>query len=205
MFGRQRANRTGARAGREAFESEALSYLDGLYATALRLTRDSSQAEDLVQDAYVKAFRFADRFEPGTNLKAWLFTILHNTFRNRRRDSSRDPVRADSDALDSDMALSDTSVSPEQQLLDRTLDADLQAAFDGLPEVFREAVWLRDVEEFTYGEIARVLQVPIGTVMSRIARGRRGLYERLSAAGGRYDRLSTPARNPDLARAAKTS
>src|SRR3972149_11194256 len=102
VFGRQRANRTGARAGREAFEPAPLSSLDGLYATARRLTRDSSQAEDLVQDAYVKAFRFADRFEPGTNLKAWLFTILHNTFRNRRRDPSRDPVRAARDAPASD-------------------------------------------------------------------------------------------------------
>lgn len=205
MFGRQRANRTVARAGREAFESEALGYLDGLYATARRLTRDSSQAEDLVQDTYVKAFRFADRFEPGTNLKAWLFTILHNTFRNRRRDRSRDPVRADSEALDMVSALSGTGTTPEQLLLDQTLDADLQAAFDGLPEAFREAVWLRDVEEFTYGEIAQMLQVPIGTVMSRIARGRRLLYERLSTAGGKYERLRTAEGNLEPARAAKTS
>jgi RNA polymerase sigma-70 factor (ECF subfamily) len=175
--------------GRERFESEALSYLDGLYATARRLTRDPAEAEDLVQETYVKAFRFAHRFEPGTNLKAWLFTILHNTFRNQRRDLARNPVTADSALVDRVSGLSPTlgssghSATPEQLLMDRTLDADLQAAFDGLPDAFREAVWLRDVEEFSYGEIAQMVQVPIGTVMSRIARGRRQLHERLSRAG----------------------
>ncbi len=175
--------------GREqAFEAEALSYLDGLYATALRLARNASDAEDLVQDTYVKAFRFAGRFAPGTNLKAWLYTILHNTYRNQRRDSARDPVAPDSDLVDQAAQLPASADTPEQILLRGTLDAELQLAFDSLPEVFREAVWLRDVEEFSYGDIAQMLQVPIGTVMSRIARGRRLLYDRLTAAAGKFSR-----------------
>jgi RNA polymerase sigma-70 factor (ECF subfamily) len=121
-----------------AFETAALEFVDSLYRTALRLTRDTSDAEDLVQDTYLKAFRAADTFRPGTNLRAWLFTILHNTARNRVRDRARDTVSIDS-----------------------------------------EAVWLRDVEEFTYAEIADVLGVPIGTVMSRISRGRRMLFDKL--------------------------
>ena len=175
--------------GREqAFEAEALSYLDGLYATALRLTRNPDEAEDLVQDTYVKAFRFAGRFEPGTNLKAWLYTILHNTYRNQRRDSARDPVAPDSDLVDQAVERAASADTPEQMLLRGTLDAELQTAFDSLPEVFREAVWLRDVEEFSYGDIAQMLRVPIGTVMSRIARGRRLLFDRLTAASSKFSR-----------------
>ena len=191
--------------GRErAFEVEALTYLDGLYASALRLTRNPDDAEDLVQDTYVKALRFAQRFEPGTNLKAWLYTILHNTYRNRRRDSARDPVAPDSDLVDQAAELPTGADTPEQILLRGTLDAELQAAFDSLPEAYREAVWLRDVEEFSYGEIAQMVQVPIGTVMSRIARGRRLLYERLSASSSKFSRRSEARENvesPDKVRA----
>ena len=191
--------------GRErAFEIEALTYLDGLYASALRLTRNPDDAEDLVQDTYVKALRFAQRFEPGTNLKAWLYTILHNTYRNRRRDSARDPVAPDSDLVDQAAELPAGADTPEQILLRGTLDAELQAAFDSLPEAYREAVWLRDVEEFSYGEIAQMVQVPIGTVMSRIARGRRLLYERLSASSSKFSRRSEVRENvesPDKVRA----
>jgi RNA polymerase sigma-70 factor (ECF subfamily) len=162
--------------------SDALGYLEPLYAVALRLTRNRADAEDLVQDTYVKALRFAHQFRPGTNLKAWLFTILHNTWRNRVRDSARGVVDVDSDRLD-EAAGQDAGASPETPeriLLRASLDADLQAALDGLPEVFRTAVWLRDVEELSYAEIADVVGVPIGTVMSRISRGRRLLYERLT-------------------------
>jgi RNA polymerase sigma-70 factor, ECF subfamily len=166
----------------DAFASEALGLLEPLFATALRLTRNRSDAEDLVQDTYVKAFRFADRFKPGTNLKAWLYTILHNTWRNRRRDASRDTVEVDSERVEQAAADGPAAHdSPEHILLRATLDADLQAALDELPDAFREAVWLRDVEEFSYAEIAEMLGVPIGTVMSRISRGRRLLFERLSA------------------------
>lgn len=182
----RRVRSADARADADAFASEALGYLEPLYATALRLTRNRSDAEDLVQDTYVKAFRFADRFERGTNLKAWLYTILHNTWRNRRRDAARDTVEVDSNRVEQAAARSDGPAAfdtPERILLRATLDADLQAALDALPEAFREAVWLRDVEEFSYAEIAEMLGVPMGTVMSRISRGRRLLFERLSAAG----------------------
>lgn len=166
-------------AGPDPFSADALAHLDSLYGTALRLTRNGPDAEDLVQDTYLKAFRFADRFERGTNLKAWLFTILLNTFRNRRRDAGRDPVEVDSERLERALERVDTE-TPEGILLRETLDADLRAAIEALPEAFRQAVWLRDVEEFSYNEIASMLDVPLGTVMSRISRGRRLLYERLS-------------------------
>ena len=167
-----------ARAERRAFEAEALGYLNSLYGAALRLTRNAADAEDLVQDTYVKAFRSAKQFTSGTNLKAWLFTILHNTFRNQRRDSGRDPVDVDSDRMEL-AAPVDPAAGPEAQLLEDTLDVDLQAALDALPEAFREAVWARDVDEFSYAEIAEMLGLPAGTVMSRISRGRRMLYDRL--------------------------
>jgi RNA polymerase sigma-70 factor (ECF subfamily) len=161
-----------------AFETDALSHLDSLYGSALRLTRNEADAQDLVQDTYVKAFRARRQFTTGTNLKAWLFTILHNTFRNRRRDIGRDPVEVDSDRVD--LAITtDPGDSPEDHLLREAMGPDLQAALDALPEAFREAVWLRDVEEFPYAEIAEMLAIPVGTVMSRISRGRRMLYDNM--------------------------
>lgn len=163
------------------FAHAALSHLDSLYGTALRLTRRPHDAEDLVQDTYLKAFRSAHQFEPGTNLKAWLFTILHNTHRNMRRHDGRSPVDVDSDAVDRAADATGGDHTPEQLLTRATLDADLQGALDALPESFRQAVWLRDVEELSYADIAQVLDVPIGTVMSRISRGRRALYEGLQS------------------------
>jgi RNA polymerase sigma-70 factor, ECF subfamily len=169
--------------GESAFERDALACLDGLYGAALRLTANPADAEDLVQDTYLKAFRAADQFQPGTNLRAWLFTILHNTFLNRRRRAVREPVAVETEEIErAAAALPGEPETPEQLLLRSTIDADLQAALDDLPDSFRQAVWLRDVEEFTYAEIATMLGVPIGTVMSRISRGRRMLYDRLSAA-----------------------
>ncbi len=168
----------------DAFGAEVLRYLESLYATAMRLTRNRTDAEDLVQDTLVKALRFQDRFEPGTNLRAWLSTILHNTWRNRLRDAGREAaaVEVDSTRLEEAEA-SDENLrrgeTPEQLLLRNTLDADLKVALDELPEIYRHAVWLRDVEEFSYAEIARMLDVPIGTVMSRISRGRRMLFDQL--------------------------
>jgi len=170
-----------------AFAAEVLQHLEGLYATAIRLTRNRADAEDLVQDALVRALRFADRFKPGTNLRAWLYTILHNAWRNRRRDASRDPVAADSELVDEAASLPGGPAeldNPEQVLLRGTLDSDLQAALDELPEAFRQAVWLRDVDEFSYAEIAEMLGVPIGTVMSRISRGRRQLFTKLGQVKG---------------------
>ena len=176
---------------RSAFERDALDVLDSLYRTARRLSRDRADAEDLVQDTYLKAFRAADRFEPGTNLRAWLFTILHNTARNRFRDRARDTVAVNSEIVDRAAdgpppgargALSGGLDTPEALLLRDALAPELQSAIDAIPETFREAVWLRDVEEFSYAEIAQMLDVPLGTVMSRISRGRHLLFERLNPA-----------------------
>jgi RNA polymerase sigma-70 factor (ECF subfamily) len=170
-------------AGDAPFEKAALGYLDGLYRTALRLTRVPADAEDLVQETYLKAFRAADRFTPGTNLRAWLFTILHNTARNRVRDRARDTVAVDSDVVDraADTPAPGTGSveTPETALLRKTLAPELQAAIDALPAAFRQAVWLRDVEEFSYAEIAAMLSIPVGTVMSRISRGRQALFNLL--------------------------
>ena len=169
-----------ARSGDAAsFAAEAMLYVDSLYGAAMRLARNPADAEDLVQETYLKAFRFAGQFEADTNLKAWLHTILHNTFLNMRRHAGRDPVSVDSEAVDSSAAQGGQSETPEQILIRDTLDTDLQEAINRLPEVFRQAVWLRDVEEFSYKEIAEMLAIAPGTVMSRISRGRRMLYERL--------------------------
>jgi RNA polymerase sigma-70 factor, ECF subfamily len=170
-----------------AFEAEALASLDSLYRAALRLTRVRADAEDLVQDTYLKAFRAANQFQPGTNLRAWLFTILHNTARNRARDRARDTVEIDSEIVDRAADVPPpgggsgrAGETPESLLLRETLAPELQAAIDALPDVFREAVWLRDVEEFSYAEIAEMMSIPVGTVMSRISRGRRMLFEALT-------------------------
>jgi len=184
MARRRRQDTPAASARSAAFETDAISLLNALYSTALRLTANRADAEDLVQETYLKAFRSSGQFEPGTNLKAWLFTILHNTFLNTRRHAGRESITADADELERVAAQPEAAASPEQILLRKTLDADLRAALDSLPDVFREAVWLRDVEEFSYAEIAGILQVPVGTVMSRISRGRRLLYERLTARAG---------------------
>ena len=167
----------------DQFTADALAFLDALYGSAVRLTRNPDAAGDLVQDTYLKAFRARGRFAPGSNLKAWLYTILHNTWRTRRRDQSRDRVEADSDTVDRLAEQLDTGLrdhDPEARLLDGTLSEDLRAALDALPEGIREAVWLRDVEELSYQEIAVALDVPMGTVMSRLSRGRRQLYRALT-------------------------
>jgi len=172
-----------------AFEAEALACLDVLYRAALRLTRRPADAEDLVQETYLKAFRSADRFEPGTNLRAWLFTILHNTALNRARDRARDTVAVDSEIVDKAADApppgglsAGAAETPESLLIRETMAPELQAAIDALPESFRQAVWLRDVEEFSYAEIAAMLSIPIGTVMSRISRGRHLLFEALKSS-----------------------
>lgn len=190
FFGRRRAD-----SPRECdqFAAEALAWLDALYGTALRLARDADQAQDLVQDTYLKAFRARARFSPGTNLKAWLFTILHNTWRNRRRDQARARVEFDSEAVehaaDGGVALTPTRESPEALLMRANLHAELRAALDALPDAFREVVWLRDVEDLSYQEIAEAVAIPVGTVMSRLSRGRKQLYRQLVQA----QQGSTPA------------
>lgn len=191
VFRRSQGPSPGAGSGAsdaEQFAQAALSHLDSLYGTALRLTRRAADAEDLVQDTYLKAFRASHQFARGTNLKAWLFTILHNTFRNTRRHDGRNPVDVDSEAVDRAAGDLDGVQSPEQILARATLDVDLQAALDALPDAFREAVWLRDVEELSYADMANVLGIPIGTVMSRISRGRRALFDALKSTRGTAER-----------------
>jgi RNA polymerase sigma-70 factor (ECF subfamily) len=168
----------------DAFTADALALLDCLYGTAMRLARNPDAAQDLVQDTYLKAFRARDRFAAGTNLKAWLFTILHNTWRNRRRDFARSRVEFNSETVEQaedGLASIATVETPETLLLRATFDAELKAALLALPDAFREAVWLRDVDELSYQEIAEALAIPIGTVMSRISRGRKQLYQLLVA------------------------
>lgn len=164
---------------------DALALMNGLYGTAVRLTRDGDAARDLVQDTYLKAIRAQARFQPGTNLKAWLYTILHNTWRNRRRDVARARVSFDSDTVDAAVDAGRSGVvdvtTPESALIRTAANADIRAAVDSLPDAFREAVWLRDVEDLSYQEIADALEVPIGTVMSRISRGRKLLHAALTA------------------------
>lgn len=164
----------------QSVETASLAHLDQLYSVARRLTRDPAAAEDLVQETYLRAFRFASRFEPGTNLKAWLFTILHNVFRNDLRGRSRSPIEVDSESVERAADVREDSETPEGAMVRRAREGDLKAALDGLPDAYRQAVWLRDVEEFSYADIAGMLEVPLGTVMSRISRGRRLLFERLS-------------------------
>lgn len=168
----------------EGFAAATLEFLDSLYGAALRLTRNADRAQDLVQDTYLKAIRAQQQFADGTNLKAWLYTILHNTWRNRQRDGARSRVEYDSEAVERTAEGGRLSwprqETPESLLLRDTLNADLQAALDGMAEMFREVVWLRDVDELTYQEIADVLDIPIGTVMSRLSRGRKQLYELLT-------------------------
>jgi RNA polymerase sigma-70 factor (ECF subfamily) len=180
-------DQAGAASDEDAFSAEALAMIDGLYGMALRLTRDGDRAQDLVQDTYLKAFRARHRFVPGTNLKAWLFTILQNTWRNRRRDQARARIEFDSEVVEAATdapggPVTPLAENPEMLLLRANFNAELKAALDALPAIFREAVWLRDVEELTYQEIADVLSIPLGTVMSRIARGRKQLHQLLLAA-----------------------
>lgn len=186
LFGRRLPD-PASRPDSDAFTAEALALLDSLYGTAVRLTRDADRAQDLVQDTYLKAFRARARFAAGTNLKAWLFTILHNTWRNRRRDQARSRVEFDSAVVDEASEswggpASSAIDSPETLLLRASFDAELGAALDALPDAFREAVWLRDVEDLSYQEIADALSIPLGTVMSRISRGRRQLHQLLVSA-----------------------
>lgn len=165
----------------KSVQREALGWIDGLYGAALRLTRNPADAEDLVQDTYLKAFKASDSFRPGTNLRAWLFTILHNHFLNDRRRANTSPVNVDSETAEKAAAVIPADAETvEDALVRRVTDDQVRAALEALPEAFREAVWLRDAEGFSYVEIAEMLKVPVGTVMSRISRGRRLLAGRLS-------------------------
>src|SRR5438128_5514348 len=171
----------------DAFESEALSYIDALHRTAPRMSRSEGGAHDLVQETYVRALRFRDQFTPGTNLKAWLFRSLTNTFINDYRKRSRAPETTELHDVDEfslyrrmsrDRPASSTD--PQQEFLDGIVSTEVKDALAALPEKFRATVLL-DVEGFSYKEIAEILEIPIGTVMSRLHRGRKFLQRRLIA------------------------
>lgn len=170
---------------RREFEKAALEHLDTLYGVALRLTRNQQNAEDLVQDTYVRALRFYDRFEWGTNIKAWLLRIMTNTFINcyRRRQKERQlaelPESADIQELLLSSQAFDHVRDPETQVMSRLLRDDLINAVEELPEEFRIPVVLADAYGFSYREIADIQDCPIGTVMSRLHRARRALQKRL--------------------------
>lgn len=179
-----------AGARRERLGQQALTHLDALYRTALRLTHNPEDAEDLVQETYLRALRAAEQFQEGTNLRAWLFKILTNGFINQYRQRARTPRNESIDDVEDfylyqhliDNGLQPASSEPEREVLERLVDEDIIHALEELPLPFRQVVLLADVEGFAYKEIADILDIKIGTVMSRLHRGRRRLQQALLPA-----------------------
>ncbi|MGO3795562.1 MULTISPECIES: sigma-70 family RNA polymerase sigma factor [Actinomyces] len=174
------------------FEAEALPLLDQLYGAALGMTRNPTDAEDLVQETFAKAYAKFGQYRPGTNIKAWLYRILTNTYITQYRKVQRSPKRAGTDTVE-DWQLADAAShdsrglrSAEAEALDRMPSSQVRQAMEELSEEYRMAVYLADVEGFSYKEIAEILDVPIGTVMSRLHRGRRILREKLADYAAEY-------------------
>ncbi|MFN8052840.1 MAG: sigma-70 family RNA polymerase sigma factor [Acidimicrobiales bacterium] len=170
-----------------AFANDAMPFMDQLYTAALRMTRNPSDAEDLVQETYLRAYRGYERFEAGTNLRAWLYRILTNTFINSYRAKQRRPQESDlSDVEDlylyrrlGGVETAQLGQSAEDQLMDLLSESEVKEAIEALPDKFRLPVLLADIEGFSYKEIAEIVDVPIGTVMSRLHRGRKALQRSL--------------------------
>ncbi|MGH9190516.1 MAG: sigma-70 family RNA polymerase sigma factor [Acidimicrobiales bacterium] len=191
-------------ADQATFAEQAMPFMGSLYTAALRMTRNPADAEDLVQETYLKAYRGFGGFQEGTNLKAWLYRILTNTYINIYRAKKRRPEEADIEDLESlylyhrlaPSAGGDLGRSAEDEVLDRFTETEVKEAIEALPEQFRMTVLLGDVEGFSYKEIAEILDVPIGTVMSRLHRGRRALQKRLYEFGRQRGLVPTAEGNP---------
>jgi RNA polymerase sigma-70 factor, ECF subfamily len=171
---------------KQRFRDEAIPLLDSLYSAALRMTRNPADAEDLIQETMLRAYRAFERFEPGTNIRAWLFRIMTNAYINTYRKRQREPIKVPQDDVEEfdlyqELKNHDPqfSVTPETIVLDSLFESDILTAIDELPEQFRLAVVLSDIEGFTYAEMAEIMDVPMGTVMSRLHRGRKALQKRL--------------------------
>ena len=178
-------------ADQATFADQAMEFMPALYTAALRMTRNAAEAEDLVQETYLKAYRAFGSFEQGTNLKAWLYKILTNTFIDAYRSRRRRPEQTEIEDVE-DLYLyrrlgglegATAGRSAEEEVLDHFTDSDVKEALESLPETFRMAVLLADVEGFSYREIADIMEIPIGTVMSRLHRGRRALQKALLEFG----------------------
>jgi len=189
-------------AEQERFAEQAMEYMSPLYAAALRMTRNPSDAEDLVQETYLKAYRGFGGFTEGTNLKAWLYRILTNTYINTYRAKKRRPDETELDEVEDlylyrrlgGLEAANRGRSAEDELMDTFTETEVKLAIEALPEQFRLAVILADVEGFSYKEIAKILDVPIGTVMSRLHRGRKNLQKQLYSFAS--DRGLLPTEDP---------
>jgi RNA polymerase sigma-70 factor, ECF subfamily len=187
-----------------AFAEQAMEYMGSLYSAALRMTRNPSDAEDLVQETYLKAYRAFGSFQEGTNLKAWLYRILTNTFINSYRARRRRPEQTELDDVEDlylyrrlgGLEAVSAGRSAEEEVLEHFTESEVKEAVESLPEQFRMAVLLADVEGFSYKEIADILEVPIGTVMSRLHRGRRALQKALHDFGTARGLVGTAGETP---------
>ncbi len=194
---------------RALFESQAIPYMDQLYAAAMRLTRNPADAADLVQETFIKAFQAFGQFQQGTNLKPWLYRIQTNTFINNYRKNQRNPYQGTIDDLEDwqlgnaeSVTQSTSTRSAEAEAIDHLPDSDVKDALQSIPEDFRMAVYFADVEGFSYQDIAEIMKTPVGTVMSRLHRGRRLLRE-LLADYARGRGIAVPAAGPKVSRSTK--
>jgi RNA polymerase sigma-70 factor, ECF subfamily len=197
---------------RALFEEQALPFMDQLYAAAMRLTRNPADAADLVQETYVKAYQAFGQFQQGTNLKAWLYRIQTNTFINNYRKNQRNPYQGSIDDLEDwqlggaeSVTQSTTTRSAEAEAIDHLPDSAVKDALQAIPEDFRMAVYFADVEGFSYQEIADIMKTPVGTVMSRLHRGRRMLRELLADYARERGIAQPTSPNPELSEAQSLS